>query len=212
MSIQPHNKKSRKRERKIWSERDEKALFILQMTLGTKFQIIKNFLKDDKSINDIKNLFYSKLRTYLKIQISNLKSEKCFIGINPNIYDIKNVFHLIIKNKIPTMYLNKNAIKKIIMEQMDKQINKKDENRNSNDNEQKIEKCLLKKKRRKSNKKGNNIKIKKENEEINNIKLNIIKKENDDDESNKYNINRDFNIFNEFYNLEENENKNTLYL
>ena len=44
------------------------------MALGTKFSIIKNFLKN-KLVNDIKNHFYSKLRTYLSIQISKLKSE-----------------------------------------------------------------------------------------------------------------------------------------
>ena len=183
MNIQPHKKKTKKRERKNWSEREEITLFILQMTLGSKFSIIKHFLKGDKTANDIKNHFNSKLRTYLSIQISNLKSEKCFIGINPNIYDIKNVLRLIVNEKIPTMYLNKNVIKKVIMEQ----INKKDEKINTNDNEQKKEKNLLKKKRGRSSKKENKIKIKKENEEINDyIKLNIIKKENDE-EIDKYN-------------------------
>ena len=50
ISVQPDNKKKKKRVKKDWSEREEKTLFILQMALGTKFSIIKNFLKKVKTI------------------------------------------------------------------------------------------------------------------------------------------------------------------
>ena len=120
-----HSKKKKTREKKYWSEREEKTLFILQMALGTKFSIIKTFLKG-KEVNDIKNHFYSKLRTYLSIQISKLKSENFFQNINQESYDIKKVLSLVLTNKIPTMILNKSIIKELILnEEEKKKIEKK---------------------------------------------------------------------------------------
>ncbi len=124
-----HSKKKKTREKKYWSEREEKTLFILQMALGTKFSIIKTFLKG-KEVNDIKNHFYSKLRTYLSIQISKLKSENFFQNINQESYDIKKVLSLVLTNKIPTMILNKSIIKELILNEEEKKKLKKNENLN----------------------------------------------------------------------------------
>ena len=121
INSKPKNKKG-KRTKKNWSEREEKTLFILQMALGTKFSIIQSFIKD-KEVADIKNHFYSKLRTYLSIQLSKLKTENFFQEIDQNLYDIKKVLSLILSNKIPTMILNKNIIKELILN--DIQENKK---------------------------------------------------------------------------------------
>ena len=126
-----HSKKKKTREKKYWSEREEKTLFILQMALGTKFSIIKTFLKG-KEVNDIKNHFYSKLRTYLSIQISKLKSENFFQNINQESYDIKKVLSLVLTNKIPTMILNKSIIKELILNEEEKKKLKKNENLNLN--------------------------------------------------------------------------------
>ena len=122
------NKKKKRTRKKIsWSEKEEKTLFILQMALGSKFSIIKTFLKD-KSINDLKNHFYSKLRTYLSIQLNNLQQEKFFENIDIKKYNLSNVLSLVISSKTPTMILNKSVIKELILENEKKNEEKKDKN------------------------------------------------------------------------------------
>ena len=120
-------KKKRTRKKISWSEKEEKTLFILQMALGSKFSIIKTFLKD-KSINDLKNHFYSKLRTYLSIQLNNLQQEKFFENIDVKKYNLSNVLSLVISSKTPTMILNKSVIKELILENEKKNEEKKDKN------------------------------------------------------------------------------------
>ena len=118
------NKKKKRTRKKIsWSEKEEKTLFILQMALGSKFSIIKTFLKD-KEINDLKNHFYSKLRTYLSIQISKLQQENFFDNIDIKNYSISNILSLVIASKTPTMILNKNVIKELILDNEKKFLKK----------------------------------------------------------------------------------------
>ena len=194
ISVQPDNKKKKKRVKKDWSEREEKTLFILQMALGTKFSIIKNFLKG-KLVNDIKNHFYSKLRTYLSIQISKLKSENFFKDIDQNTYNIKKVLTLVLSNKVPTMILNKNVIKELILNDVKKTKNKEDKNLTSSgdDGEQKKEKSLLNKKRGRPRK---NTKKDVKNEESNdNIAINSLNKGNVEytNNTNNNNLNKEIN-------------------
>ena len=122
-----HKKKKRTRKKISWSEKEEKTLFILQMALGSKFSIIKTFLKD-KEINDLKNHFYSKLRTYLSIQISKLQQENFFDNIDIKNYSISNILSLVIASKTPTMILNKNVIKELILDNEKKIFEKKNKN------------------------------------------------------------------------------------
>lgn len=156
-NISKISSKSRKKERKsrnkvFWSEREEKTLFILQMALGTKFSIINSFLKN-KSINDIKNHFYSKLRTYLSIQIAKLSTENFFKNIDKKNYSINKVLSLVLLKKIPTMILNKNAIKELILnEEQEKKKKAKNKNRDDDDinlknNKKKKDETKLKRKR-----------------------------------------------------------------
>ena len=146
ISIKSHKKK-RTRKKIFWSEREEKTLFILQMALGTKFSIIKTFLKD-KTVNDIKNHFYSKLRTYLSIQISKLKAENFFKEIDQNSYSIRKILSLVLSNKIPTMILNKNVIKELILDAEQKKKNKRNDNLSKDKNkEEKKDETKLRKKR-----------------------------------------------------------------
>ena len=153
INIKSENKKRATRSKIYWNEREEKTLFILQMALGSKFSIIQNFLKG-KDTGDIKNHFYSKLRTYLSIQISNLKMENFFNDIDPNKYTIKKVLSLVLTNKIPTMMLNKKVIKDLILSEEKKILNKNDDNINIiEDNEHKNANSLLKKKRGRPSKK-----------------------------------------------------------
>ena len=194
ISVQPDNKKKKKRVKKDWSEREEKTLFILQMALGTKFSIIKNFLKN-KLVNDIKNHFYSKLRTYLSIQISKLKSENFFKDIDQNTYNIKKVLTLVLSNKVPTMILNKNVIKELILNDVKKTKNKEDKNLTSSgdDGEQKKEKSLLNKKRGRPRK--NNKKDVKNEESNDNITINSLNKGNVEytNNTNNNNLNKEIN-------------------
>jgi len=126
-NIMLNKKKKRTRKKISWSEKEEKTLFILQMALGSKFSIIKTFLKD-KSINDLKNHFYSKLRTYLSIQLNNLQQEKFFENIDVKKYNLSNVLSLVISSKTPTMILNKSVIKELILENEKKNEEKKEIN------------------------------------------------------------------------------------
>jgi len=166
MSFTSHKKKKKKRNKVFWSEREEKTLFILQMALGTKFSIIKTFLKN-KSVNDIKNHFYSKLRTYLSIQIAKLSTENFFKNIDKKNYTIKKVLSLVLSHKIPTMILNKNVIKELIIND-DQQRKKKAKSKNREDddlnlNVKKKKKEEVKLKRKRGRPKG----VKKKNKEDN---------------------------------------------
>ena len=164
-------KKKTGRTKIFWNEREEKTLFILQMALGSKFSIIKTFIKD-KKVNDIKNHFYSKLRTYLSIQLSKLNKENFFKEIDSNIYDIKKVLSLVLSNKIPTMILNKNIIKELILNEEQKNKNKKNE---IIIDENKKDKKIIGKKRGRPSKKN------KINKEYNNKRnINMINEENND--------------------------------
>ena len=162
-----HKKKKKKRNKVFWSEREEKTLFILQMALGTKFSIIKTFLKD-KSVNDIKNHFYSKLRTYLSIQIAKLSTENFFKNIDKKNYTIKGVLSLVLSHKIPTMILNKNVIKELKLND-EQQRKKKAKNKNREDddlnlNKNKKKKQDVKLKRKRGRPKG--VKNKKEEDKV----------------------------------------------
>jgi hypothetical protein len=165
-----HSIKKKTREKKYWSEREEKTLFVLQMALGTKFSIIKTFLKG-KEVNDIKNHFYSKLRTYLSIQISSLKSENFFENMDPDYYDIRKILSLVLSNKIPTMILNKSIIKELILKEEQKKKLKKNENLSKDkNNEEKNGESKLHRKRgrpRKDRSKNNkNLKTKKKSTKV----------------------------------------------
>jgi hypothetical protein len=167
MSFSSHKEKKKKRNKVFWSEREEKTLFILQMALGTKFSIIKTFLKD-KSVNDIKNHFYSKLRTYLSIQLAKLNSENFFKNIDKKNYTIKGVLSLVLSHKIPTMILNKNVIKELILND-EQQRKKKAKNKNREDddlnlNKNKKKKQDVKLKRKRGRPKG--VKNKKEEDKV----------------------------------------------
>ena len=145
MNIKSENKKRATRSKIYWNEREEKTLFILQMALGSKFSIINSFIKD-KKVGDIKNHFYSKLRTYLGLQLSKLNKENFFDGIDSQKYDIKKVLSLVLSNKIPTMILNKNIIKELILNEEQKNKNKKNENIIDKTNEDKMSIKVLGKK------------------------------------------------------------------
>ena len=157
-------KKKRTRKKISWSEKEEKTLFILQMALGSKFSIIKTFLKD-KSINDLKNHFYSKLRTYLSIQLSNLQQEKFFENIDNSKYTISKILSLVIASKTPTMILNKNIIKELILENEKKNLEKKDKR------DIKEKKTNKKRGRPRKNDKVDKKGMEKENNNNNNINL-----------------------------------------
>ena len=146
LKIKSQNKDKRKRSKVFWNEREEKTLFILQMALGSKFSIINSFIKD-KGVNDIKNHFYSKLRTYLSLQLSKLNQENFFKEIDSNSYDIKKVLSLVLANKIPTMILNKNIIKDLILNEEQIIKNKKNENKAEEKSEDKKENKIIGKKR-----------------------------------------------------------------
>ena len=177
INIKSQNEK-KKRKKISWTEREEKTLFILQMALGSKFSIIQAFIKD-KTVNEIKNHFYSKLRTYLGIQLTKLKAENFFKEISPNTYNIKKILSLVLSNKIPTMILCKNIIKELILKEEQKNKNKNNSTQMDDVSKEKKKKVKLGKKRGSPSKK-NSI-----NKSNNHYKIIFGSKKNDENYLNK---------------------------
>ena len=109
--------KIRKRHKVNWTDREERALFLLQMAIGSKFTLIKEFL-DNKSENAAKNRFYSKLRAYIRHIFVKIKKENFFkeMNIEKNYYTKKRILELILEKKINTICLNGEVIKRLIIE------------------------------------------------------------------------------------------------
>ena len=108
------------------------------------------------------------LKYYLSIQLSTLQQEKFFENIDSKKYNISYVLSLVISTKTPTMILNKNVIKELILENEKKNSEK---NNIKNIKEKKVMK-----------KRGRPRKIDKDKK--------ILEKENDDSNINSQNKNK----------------------
>ena len=95
----------------IWTEKEEKNLFLTQLKIGNKWSELAKFLPG-RSENDIKNHFYSKLRKYIRKICKDLHKSKLLEskGINSNLYSANKVYSLIQIENIPLISLSKNSI------------------------------------------------------------------------------------------------------
>ena len=95
----------------IWTEKEEKILFLTQLKIGNKWSELAKFLPG-RSENDIKNHFYSKLRKYIRKICKELHKSKLLEskGINSSLYTSNKVYSLIQIENIPLISLSKNTI------------------------------------------------------------------------------------------------------
>ena len=95
----------------IWTEKEEKILFLTQLKIGNKWSELAKFLPG-RSENDIKNHFYSKLRKYIRKICKELHKSKLLEskGINSSLYTSNKIYSLIQIENIPLISLSKNTI------------------------------------------------------------------------------------------------------
>ena len=70
-SLSPNVKKG------IWSEKEEKTLFLNQLKIGNKWSELAKLIPN-RSENDIKNHFYAKLRKYIRKICKEINKNKIF--------------------------------------------------------------------------------------------------------------------------------------
>ena len=99
----------------IWSEKEEKTLFLNQLKIGNKWSELAKLIPN-RSENDIKNHFYAKLRKYIRKICKEINKNKIFeiYNIKGNLYNANKVYSLIQKKNIPLISLNKRVIVQII--------------------------------------------------------------------------------------------------
>jgi hypothetical protein len=105
----------------IWSEKEEKILFLNQLKIGNKWTELSKLIPN-RSENDIKNHFYSKLRKYIRKIYKYINQNNILesYGIDRCLYNANTIYSLIQKNNIPLNILNKNTIVQIIQNDYEK--------------------------------------------------------------------------------------------
>ena len=99
-----------------WTEEEENILFTKNMHLGNKWADIASFLPG-RTLNDIKNHFYSNLRKFIRQKLKQINDENLFKinGIDPYKYNAENIYKLIKKCKINYENLTKDTILEMII-------------------------------------------------------------------------------------------------
>ena len=99
-----------------WTEEEEKILFTKNMQLGNKWAEIKSFLPG-RTLNDIKNHFYSKLRKFIRKILKQISDENLFKinGIDGCKYNGEKIYKMIKKNEITYNNLTKDTIFEMII-------------------------------------------------------------------------------------------------
>ena len=99
-----------------WTEEEENILFTKNMHLGNKWSDIASFLPG-RTLNDIKNHFYSNLRKFIRQKLKQINDENLFKinGIDPYKYNAENIYKLIKKCKINYENLTKDTILEMII-------------------------------------------------------------------------------------------------
>lgn len=99
-----------------WSFEEEKILFNNQMILGNKWAEIANLLPG-RTLNDIKNHFYSRLRKFIRDILKQINNENLFKinGIDNSKYTGDKIYKMIKKHEINLNDLTKDTIFKLII-------------------------------------------------------------------------------------------------
>lgn len=97
----------------VWTRDEEKILFIKHMELGNKWSKIAKFLTK-RTLNAIKNHFYSKFRKFLRRAIRQLNKDDLIKNTNGYIINTEKLYLVIKKLKITFENLSKERILEII--------------------------------------------------------------------------------------------------
>ena len=99
-----------------WTLEEENILFSKHMQLGNKWADIASFLPG-RTLNDIKNHFYSKLRKFIRKILKQINDEKLFQinGIDSYKYTGEKIYKMIKKHDITLKNLTKDTIFELII-------------------------------------------------------------------------------------------------
>ena len=99
-----------------WTDEEENILFTKHMQLGNKWSDIASFLPG-RTLNDIKNHFYSKLRKFIRKILKQINDENLFKinGIDGCKYTGEKIYKMIKKHEITYNNLTKDTIFKLII-------------------------------------------------------------------------------------------------
>ena len=99
-----------------WTLNEENILFSKHMQLGNKWSDIASFLPG-RTLNDIKNHFYSKLRKFIRKILKQINDEKLFQinGIDSCKYTGEKIYKMIKKHDITYKNLTKDTIFELII-------------------------------------------------------------------------------------------------
>ena len=99
-----------------WTTKEENILFSKHMQLGNKWADIASFLPG-RTLNDIKNHFYSKLRKFIRQILKQINDEKLFQinGIDSCKYTGEKIYKMIKKHDITYKNLTKDTIFELII-------------------------------------------------------------------------------------------------
>ena len=99
-----------------WTDEEENILFTKNMHLGNKWADIASFLPG-RTLNDIKNHFYSNLRKFIRKKLKQINDENLFKinGIDACKYNAEKIYKLIKKYKVNYENLTKDTILEVII-------------------------------------------------------------------------------------------------
>ena len=99
-----------------WTNEEENILFTKHMQLGNKWSDIASFLPG-RTLNDIKNHFYSKLRKFIRKILRQINDENLFKinGIDGCKYNGEKIYKMIKKHEITYNNLTKDTIFEMII-------------------------------------------------------------------------------------------------
>ena len=99
-----------------WTNEEENILFTKHMQLGNKWSDIASYLPG-RTLNDIKNHFYSKLRKFIRKILKQINDENLFEinGIDGCKYTGENIYKMIKKHEITLKNLTKDTIFEMII-------------------------------------------------------------------------------------------------
>ena len=99
-----------------WTNEEESILFTKHMQFGNKWSDIASFLPG-RTLNDIKNHFYSKLRKFIRKILKQINDENLFKinGIDGCKYTGEKIYKMIKKHEITYKNLTKDTIFELII-------------------------------------------------------------------------------------------------